>query len=185
MMADLDLVLNNIDAAASVYENTSAANNYLRIHLEGSANNRLGLGAKVVLKVDGEEMLQEQSLTRGFASSVEPILHFGLGKVERVEALEITWVDGKTQELRDVASNQILTLKYQEAKAANTKKTTTSGIFEEMKTTPIPFVHQENPFDDFSREILLPHKQSQLGPSIAVGDVNGDNLQDVYIGWGV
>lgn len=180
---DLDLVLNNIDVAASIYKNTSTTNNYLRLRLEGTPTNRLGIGAKVILKVDGEEMLQEQILTRGFLSSIEPILHFGLGENKQIEQLQITWPDGKTQVLQEVSSNQVLTLKHQDAATGiNDTASKTAPIFEELKNAPLQFVHQENPFDDFSREILLPHKQSQLGPFMAVGDVNGDQLQDVYIG---
>ncbi len=180
---DLDLVINSIDAAATIYKNTSAANNYLRVRLEGKTSNRLGIGAKVTLLVDGQKMMQEQILTRGFQSSVEPILHFGLGENKNIAQLQVTWPDGKTQVLKEVAANQVLSLKYAEAKAGtSTNMAKTTPIFKEIQNTPLQFAHQENPFDDFSREILLPHKQSQLGPFMAVGDVNGDQLQDVYIG---
>ncbi len=177
---DLDLVINNMDEFASIYENKSTSQNFLRVQLNGSQKNKLGIGSKIKIIYDGKTQTQELYLTKGFYSSVEPIVHFGLGKHSQIDTLEITWASGKIQRKFNISTNQVLQVYEKEAQNLNLSPKKPRVILKKLNQSI--FVHQENPFDDFKREILLPHKQSQNGPFISVGDVNGDQLQDFYIG---
>jgi hypothetical protein len=183
---DLDLVLNNLDDPAMIYENqsTNNGNNYLRIQLTGPAKNKRGLNAKVVLKNGEEQQYQEMLTVRGYQSSVEPILHFGLGNQAKVEKIEVRWPDGKVSEMTNVPANQLLTIDYAGAKPAAAGAPQKASILADRTSELLdqPFVHRENEFDDYQVQVLLPHKLSQLGPFTAVGDVNGDGREDFYIG---
>ncbi len=179
---DLDLVTNNISDPAFVYENKTAGNNYLQIGLEGHKNNKSGIGTKVTLKLnDGSKQYQEMTANRGFFSASQTILHFGLGDKSTIESIEVQWLDGKTQAIKNPAINQKLILKYKDA--SNTKlaaDATSSPLFKIGEQ--VQFTHLENEFQDFNRERLIPHKLSRMGPHLAVGDINGDNRSDFFIG---
>ena len=187
---DLDLVINNIDAPATLYRNSSEskkteASNFLRIAFEGPFLNREGLGAKVYLRYNG--ILQYQYFTpfRGFLSSIEPYLHFGLGSTSIIDSLEIIWPDGKYEILRNVKANQVLTVRHISANmpVAKVESPKPSLLFTEVQDkTGINFIHKENDFVDFKIQPLLPHMHSKNGPGISVADVNGDGLEDFYVG---
>jgi len=186
---DLDVVINNIDAPAVVYQNKSsdlALANYLAIKLNGNDGNQLGLGTKVTIKHNGQTQYQEHTLTRGFQSSVDPVIHFGIGKNEVVDEIEIVWPDGKIEKLNNIAVNQILELDYTNAKEVKIGNNTNNGnshLFTEVtKQLGIDYNHIENEFNDFQHQVLLPHTYSRNGPGLAVGDVNGDGLEDFFIG---
>jgi enediyne biosynthesis protein E4 len=185
---DLEVIVNNIDDVATFFENKSSEkSNFISINFEGKDGNKFGLGNRVYVTNNNETQMQELTLTRGFQSSVAPELHFGLGKSETINKIKVVWKDGKVQELDNVKSNQKLRLKYADAVIDNTIKTDftkdnlftavaqTSGIFPEHK-------HQENVFDDFATQVLMPHKMSSFGPALAVGDLNNDGLDDYFIG---
>ncbi|WP_109436888.1 VCBS repeat-containing protein [Aquimarina sp. AU119] len=181
---DLEIITNNIDDYASVFENKSSEkNNYITIQFEGSSNNTFGLGNRVYLKNSGETQMQELTLTRGFQSSVAPELHFGVNQSKIIEEIEIVWTDGKSQVLKNINTNQKLIIKYSEAsdKEKEVDKTTTLFTSEESEIFP-EHIHKENSYDDFSKQILLPHKMSKFGPGIAVGDLNNDGLEDYFVG---
>jgi enediyne biosynthesis protein E4 len=178
---DLDLIINNIDDPASVYEN-QLGGNHLKVKLIGPENNPMGLGAQVILKNGTQQQMRDLYLSRGFQSSVEPVLHFGLGAGQTIEELRIIWPDRKTQVLRNVSSNQTLTLQYADASESyEPQQVATAFESIDPKLLGIDFKHAENTFNDFAREILLPHKQSALGPLLSVGDINGDGLDDFFI----
>jgi len=183
---DLEIVTNNIDEQASIFENTSAEiNNYLTVKFKGTSNNKFGLGSKVKLKIGDQIQIQELTLSRGFQSSVAPELHFGLGKATDIDELELTWPNGKVQRLEDVKANQRLTLSVSDAtesKAIASDSEELKTLFKTEKNNAVVYKHKENRYDDFKFEVLLPHKTSQFGPGMAVGDLNGDNLDDFYIG---
>jgi len=183
---DLDLVVNNIDAPAFILENTldKNKNHYLSIELKGPENNRTGIGAKLCLTSEDGIQVLEQNPTRGYLSSVSHKLHFGLGERDMVHKLMITWPDGKQQELNNVSANQHLVINHQQAHTAETITDNSEfRLFEDISDElKISYSHRENLFNDFERESLLPHKMSQQGPALAVADVNGDGLEDFYIG---
>ncbi|MEZ4887598.1 MAG: VCBS repeat-containing protein [Chitinophagales bacterium] len=182
---DLDLLVNNIDEPAFVLQNNAVEQqkgNYLRIKLEGAKGNEMGLNAKVTVTVNGQQQFIEQTLTRGYESACDNVLHFGVGEATEVVAVEVTWGNGRAQSLSDIAANQTITLKQADANdtpAIPKIKTTFSDL---TAQAGLDFKHKENEYDDFAKEILLPQKQSTNGPFIGVGDVNGDLLQDCMIG---
>ncbi|WP_211372130.1 VCBS repeat-containing protein [Flagellimonas olearia] len=184
---DLDLVVNNIDQEAFVLKNNSETltnNNYLRVRLKGLGCNTFGVGAKVVITLKDKELMQEMMPTRGFQSSVDYTLVFGLGSSDTIDGLKIIWPDSKIQIMERVKANQTLVL--DQAKAPKTIQNTGDGIDDRVEDATtgkvIPYRHKENNFIDFSREQLLPHKLSTQGPKIAKADVNNDGLEDVFIG---
>ena len=185
---DLDLVVNNVGASASIYKNLTTEQtgyHYLTVALEGSSGNTAGIGAKVVLWHQGTMQMQEQSPTRGWQSSVDPRLHFGLGPAARIDTLRVVWPDGRFQTMTDVAADRILTLRQDDARSTYTYDPPGPAhpLFEDVtEATVLDFEHEENQFIDFTREPLMPHLLSTEGPALAVADVNGDGLDDVFAG---
>ncbi len=181
---DLELITNNIDDYASVFENSSAQNtNYLKITFNGIDGNKFGLGNRVFVKTANKTQMQELTLTRGFQSSVAPELHFGLGKENIVEELKVIWTDGKVQTLKNVKANQNLKLKYVNATQEKSTIVEKEKLFVTDTTSTFPrYTHEENMFDDFKYQVLLPHKMSSFGPALAVGDLNNDSLEDYFVG---
>ncbi|MDC9721709.1 MAG: VCBS repeat-containing protein [Urechidicola sp.] len=180
---DLDLIVNNMEDEASVYQN-NASQNYIQIQLKGPTKNPLGIGAKVVVQTKDFSQSQEMNLSRGFQSSVDPILTFGIGETESIYAIQVFWQDGKLSELTYVNPNQLLTIDYQNATTPTFEEKTINTYFKEQTAEElgITFKHQENVFDDFQKQILLPHSESKNGPFIATTDVNNDGLEDFFVG---
>lgn len=186
---DLDIVISNLDHPAFIYKNNAQLNKdskFLKIKLEGSPQNKSGLGTRVSLTSNGAFQMQEHYLNRGYQSSVEDQLFFGLGSTEKVDSLWVAWPDGNQQLITNVAANQTLTLSYAESEPGlNTQMTadTSDPIFSEVTDElGVTYSHKENDYDDFERESLLPHRLSMQGPGMAVGDVNGDGADDFYVG---
>ena len=181
---DLEIVTNNIDDQASIFENTSSLqNNHITLKFNGPEKNPNGLGVKVYLKSNSVTQFQEMTLTRGFQSSVAPQLHFGLGKNQKIDTLEIKWPDGKVQLLTNIDANQIMSIKHAEASfIKENPEMEPDKLFTTVKDSIIDHLHVENRYDDFVKEVLIPHKTSMLGPFVAVSDLNGDELDDIVVG---
>ena len=184
---DLDLVVNNLNAPATLYENHTDSrtdHHYLTIMLRGDGKNTAGFGARVMVKHGGTQQMVEQAPTRGWISSVDPRLHVGLGAAAAVDTLTVVWPNGRYQTLTNVAADQMLTLRQAEATGAYRYPSAPSDpLFEDAtEAMALDYRHDENAFLDFNREILMPHLISTEGPALAVGDINGDGLDDVFAG---
>jgi hypothetical protein len=179
---DLDLVINNIEDKAFIYRN-KATGNFLKIEPKGEDKNPFGIGAKAFIYYNGQQQMAENITSRGYFSSVEPNLFFGLGKETNLDSVKVVWQDGKVNLFKDVEVNRTITASYSKAKAAAKVRPIKPFLAEKTATdTGLDFKHQENNFDDFTEEILLPHQLSQNGPFIASADVNNDGLDDLFVG---
>jgi len=185
---DLDLVINNMDSISFVYRGGAADNktgNYIRIRCKGLSPNTEGIGSKIEIRSQGKLQMRELYKNRGYLSSMEAIAHFGLGKATSVDEITVHWPDGSSQTLHDVPANQVLVIDQKNAvKTQPTPPESRKTIFQAASADSIlPYSHKENVlFDDFLRERLLPQRYSRNGPGIAVGDVDGNGLEDVFIG---
>lgn len=181
---DLELVVNNINKSAFIYRNESDMQDdqhYLQVVLKGEGMNTFGIGTKVMLHYQGKQQFLEQMPTRGYQSSVSPVLHFGLGDVDTVDTLQVIWPGGQQQLLTEVPTNQRLTLLESEATQSTIVPAEESAIFQEVPS-PISFQHAENELNDFKLQPLLINPLSFSGPAITKGDVNGDGLDDIFVG---
>ena len=185
---DLDLILNNIDTTAVLYENTmmnAGKNNYLKVSCVGNTKNTHGLGARIQIRTGEKTQLVELTTTRGFASGVAPIAHFGLGSQTMIDELVVTWPGGKQQKLTKVKSNQHLKLNQSNAIEVTQSTNTSASILTDLThadSGSVKFLHRENDFDDFYNERLLPNQLSINGPALASGDLDGNGLHDIVIG---
>jgi len=203
----LDLVVNNINAPASIYRSHAReinGNHYLTVELRGAGANTAGIGARVEVTQKGVKQVVEQMPTRGFLSSVDTRLHFGLGASGRVDSLTVIWPDHRFQTLANLEGDRILTLSQKDASqlypyrgrsspAAGRARlpvgpvasaaTSVAPMFTDVTSkSGVDFKHQEDTFYDYNREPLMPHLLSTEGPRLAVADVNGDGLDDFYVG---
>jgi hypothetical protein len=183
---DLDVVICNVNEESAIYENRSANNknnHFIKINLAGPDVNLFGLGSIITVKTKDITQFQELTLTRGYQSSVPATLHFGLAQHDTIDELTVTWPDGKMQILKNIKADQTLKLSYKEADKVKPTAPDKKPHFRDITAaSDINFKHQEDDFDDFAAEELLPHKNSQMGPGLAIGDINGDGLDDFFIG---
>ena len=145
----------------------------------------MGIGNRVYLKTGDLTQMQELTLTRGFQSSVAPVLYFGLDNTETIDEIRVIWTGGKEEVLQDVAVNQELIFDEKNASESDTstQKSNENRLFAQADGELFPiYLHTENSYDDFKNQVLLPHKMSEFGPALAVGDVNNDGLQDYFVG---
>lgn len=187
---DLDLIVNNINKEAFVFKNEARQNatdtsaNYLTLQLKGDSLNPNGVGAKVWVYAGSKQQFAEQNPVRGYMSSVDKNLHFGLGSLTKLDSIVVVWNNGKKQTIKNVAANQQLLLEQKHALEISAPiSTLTASLFTDVsKEWQLDYTHAETYFNDFDFQRLLPQKYSQLGPFIASGDVNGDGLTDFFVG---
>lgn len=189
---DLEIVVNNIGDPAMILKNEAveqSTGNYLLVKLNGSEKNPFGVGTTIKLyREDGSVLVRQYIPSRGFLSGTADGLHFGLGKKDESFSLEVTWPDGKSQVIhKPIELNRTITLHHSEAQPAEVRPTFQPP---QNKPSPLfikidfPFHHLDPSFDDYQLQLLLPHKLSQTGPGTAVADVNGDGIDDIYLGGG-
>jgi len=180
---DLDLLVNNMDGEIGLYRN-NANQNYAQIKLRGPVNNSFGIGADVYLKNNETTQLQSLYLTRGYQSSIAPIVNFGLGNNEIIDEIKVSWPDGKVSTISNPIVNSLIEIDYASAKATGDVIKSNTSLKKEIDpiALDINYQHQENDFNDYSIQLLLPHKQSTKGTSIVKADINGDGLEDFFVG---
>ena len=179
---DLDLVLNNLQDTASILENKITGSNYLQVHLTNP--NRTAASDHAVIKLYQGDKIQraDYNFTRGYQSSVQHRVHFGLG-TEVIDSINVHWTDGTQYTAKDVKPNELITINKRSGTQVFTDtKAKPTRFMDITKSAGIDIFSDEKDFDDFATEILLPHKYSTMGPALAVGDVDGDGLDDFYIG---
>lgn len=183
----LDLVVNRVNAPLGVYRNRTrtlpGAPHWVRLRLAGRGGNRFGVGARVTVVAGGVRQLLEQQPVRGFQSSVDPRLHAGLGAAAVIDTLEVVWPDGRMQRLTGVAADREVVLAQDSVTLRWRPPAPVAPLAEDVAPAlgaAVP--HLENDFLDYAREPLMPHALSREGPALAVADVNGDGLDDLYVG---
>ncbi len=189
---DLDLVVNNVDDPAFVYRNNAnelTKNNYLNIKFKEGGKHKSFFGNKATIYYAGGKMqVRELTSSRGYYSTSEELIHFGLGNHKKIDSLIISWYDGGETILKKIKSGQTLVIDKKDV-----GKTIEAGDNSDLKPLfsdvtgdmGVGISHVENDFDDYEREVLLPHKMSAFGPTLATGDVNGDGKEDFFIGGSV
>lgn len=180
---DLDLIVNNINDDIGLYRNNANAN-ATQIKLKGPAKNPIGIGADVYVKTAENTQFQELQLTRGYESSVTNVLHFGLGDQTKIEEIVVQWPDGKVSKILNPQANKLIEIDYASAKtdalAMRTYRSEKKNV--DIAQLGIDYIHKENEFNDYDLQLLIPQKQSTKGTGLTKADVNGDGLEDFFVG---
>ena len=184
---DLDMVVNNLESNAFVYRNNTTEkgkNHFIQFELTDGKNTSSVLYSKIKLYSGEITQLVEYSFVRGYLSTMQPLAHFGLGELNVVDKVEIFWPDGTTYVMNNIEVDKKYKIDKQKVSSiATTIKKNNPFFFDITSQSGInTFIHKENEYDDYKAEILLPHKQSTLGPCVSVGDLNQNGLDDFYIG---
>ncbi|HVE78107.1 MAG TPA: VCBS repeat-containing protein, partial [Gemmatimonadaceae bacterium] len=189
-----DLVVNNVNGEAFVYRTNARTvrkeHHFLRVRLAGGGANRFGVGARVTLHAGEAMLVQEQLPTRGFQSSVDPVLTFGLGPRRTVDSLTVHWPDGRVGAATRLPADRLVTVRHADARAGAPARPALPGAAPRpatllamvADTAALDFAHRENESVDFDRQRLAPKTVSMEGPALAVADVDGDGLDDLFIG---
>lgn len=182
---DLELIVNNTNEEATIWANNARKmnkNNFLQVVLKGPRSNPNGIGAKVVITSESDVQMKEQYLTRGFQSSVDPVLHFGLGQHETAE-IKVFWKEGGATIINAREVNQRIQVDFDKAEEMPEKPQGATTLFTDIThKSNAQFTHRENKHHDFDEEALLPYMFSRVGPPLTTGDVNGDGYDDFFVG---
>ncbi len=182
---DLDLIINNVNMPAFIYRNNtdSSSNNFLKVELAGARSNKTAIGAKVMVKIAGRTLYLEQNPVRGFQSSVDNRLNFGLGKTKLIDSLVVEWPYGGQTILTGIASNQTISLAESDAENHIAELQPESlKLFQEFIPSQDGFIHKENDYVDFDKDPMIYHMYSTQGPKLSIADINNDGLEDFFIG---
>lgn len=177
---DLDIIVNNINEMADILENKSTGANYLKLKLKGPLLNPFGVGVKIEAYCKKEVLSRENYATKGYLSATSNILHLGLGTDSIIDSLKINWSNSKVEIKRNLKSNQLITIHYEDATTVNINPIPKEAWFEKIDSV-INFKHKENNSLDFDRQPLIPYALSNQGPDIQVADINNDGLHDLFI----
>lgn len=178
---DLELIVTNLDEPVAIYRNDSQGTNRLLVELRGTLSNPKGIGATVRVKTPAGEQVRFVTLSRGYMASGEAVVHFGLGKQEKITQLSVQWPSGHRQVLQNPEVNQHFTITEPGKEPVHSPDKQVRPLFVPIATSLTKIAHRETPFDDFARQPLLPQKLSQLGPGLAWGDIDADGDNDLYI----
>ncbi|WP_114751460.1 VCBS repeat-containing protein [Pleomorphovibrio marinus] len=179
---DLDLIVNNVGQPAFIYKNNSdSTRHFLKVQLSGENQNPFGVGAKVTIFTEEGLQYLEQMPARGYQSSVSPILHFGLGDQKKIDSLWVEWPSGKVEKKQNLEANQVLLLEEGAAEEGKIVKTKPDPLFQQTQPH-IQHSLMPNSINDFKRQPLLVNPLSFSGPVLAKADVNGNGLEDVFVG---
>ncbi|HEV2352608.1 MAG TPA: VCBS repeat-containing protein, partial [Puia sp.] len=185
---DLDLVVNNENMPAFVYRNMASEHlkrHFIKVKLAGTPPNTFGIGSQVTIYYNRMQQILEEQPTRGFESCMEPVLNFGIGDAARIDSLVVWWPNMKQQVIRGIPADTLLTLRQEAALSPVVLPATSRRELYENVTKAVikgDIVHKEDLYNDFAQEPMLPKMLSTEGPKLAVGDVNGDGLPDVFMG---
>lgn len=184
---DLDLIVNNLNGPATLYRNTAAAgeeNNFLKIKFDREGQNRRGIGTKVYSWHNGNLQYAQLFTSKGFQSSSEDLIHFGYGGTEKIDSLLVVWPDQKAEKKYDIPTNQTLVISPSATlNRSSIDLSSEEKLFQKVEGIPgLDYTHKENAYNDFDRQKLIPYRISDAGPAVAVGDLNKDGKEDVFIG---
>jgi len=180
---DLDIVLNNFNTKASIYQNTTnGAKNFIALDFEYKDENKEGIGLKATVFTKDKKQFKQLFKTRGFLSSTESKLHFGLDSISKIDSLQVIWPNNDYQIIKNPKINSVLKIAYQpSAKKYNySKNSELKTLFK--KESLLNFKHKEDNYNDFVEEKLIPYKISTLGPAVAIGDIDANGFDDIFIG---
>jgi hypothetical protein len=180
---DLDLIVNNQSEKAHIYKN-NATNNFVSFSFEGNENNKNGIGVEVKVYVKGLSQTKINYISRGFQSSVNNCLNFGLDTIQKIDSITVVWPSGLIEKLINTSINKNHILKFSNAKLIRSKPNKKESLFEDVVASEIgiDFQQKENNFNDYDMQLLLPQKQSEISNCLVVGDINNDGLDDFFVG---
>ncbi len=182
---DLDLVINNVNAPATLLENTTVSDNkssnYLSLSFKGNPQNPFGIGARIIAYGDTLSITQENFTTRGYLSAVAPELHIGLGQQQSIDSLKVIWPSGVFQTLKNIAVNQKIVLDHDNAKGDFYAKQTAPISYLKNVDSIFTYTHKDPATTEFLRNPIVPWANTNAGPHISVSDINNDALEDLFI----
>ncbi|MGB5403066.1 MAG: VCBS repeat-containing protein [Robiginitalea sp.] len=177
---DLDLVVNNLDQPATIYQNDLETGNSIALHFSGAGANTRGIGARVLAYTDGSLQVFENFTTRGYLSAVPAYIQIGLNQAKSLDSVVVIWPGGAFEKRQGLPVGNAITLKQEDARGNYYSRSAPESLWQ-TRDSVIPFVHRENTSLDFDREPLIAYARSNQGPAISVGDVNRDGTDDLFV----